>query len=128
MAETSRLKPAQAEQTHQPGGLSVTATATDGIRVLTAVGEIDHHTGQSLQQALDVTGTTRPRIVIDLRQVTFLDSSGINLLITAHQHTTQAGGRLRLAGPTPPVQRVLQLVGVDQLIDCRETLHHALTP
>ncbi|GGQ32888.1 hypothetical protein GCM10010266_65040 [Streptomyces griseomycini] len=122
MAETPRLKPEQADQAQQPGGLSITATATDGIRVLTAVGEIDHHTGDRLRQALDVTGTAQPRIVIDLRQVTFLDSSGINLLISAHQHITQAGGRLRLADPTTPVQRVLSLVGIDALIDCRGTL------
>ncbi|CAL9339417.1 hypothetical protein SUDANB15_00230 [Streptomyces sp. enrichment culture] len=127
MAETPRLKPEQADQAQQPGGLSITATATDGIRVLTAAGEIDHRTGDRLGQALDVTGTAQPRIVIALRQVTFLDSSGINLLISTHQHITQAGGRLRLAGPPTPVQRVLSLVGIDALIDCRGTLHHALT-
>ncbi|MFI8194111.1 STAS domain-containing protein [Streptomyces sp. NPDC085946] len=128
MAETPRLKPEQAEQAQQPGGLSIAVTATGGIRVVTVTGEIDHHTGDHLRQALDVTDTKLPRIVIDLRQVTFLDSSGINILITAHQHVTAAGGWLRLAGPTPSVLRVLQLVGVDQFIDCRDTLRHALAP
>ncbi|MFI8194107.1 STAS domain-containing protein [Streptomyces sp. NPDC085946] len=127
MAETPRLKPEQAEQARQPGGLSIAVTATGDIRMLTLAGEIDHHTGETLQQALDITGTTRPRIVIDMRQVAFMDSSGINILITAHQHITQAGGWLRLAEPTPSVRRVLQLVGIDQLIDCRDTLRHALT-
>ncbi|MFI8194739.1 STAS domain-containing protein [Streptomyces sp. NPDC085946] len=104
------------------------ATATGGIRVLTVAGEIDHHTGDRLRQALDVTDTTRPRIVIDMRRVAFMDSSGINILIAAHQNITAAGGWLRLAGPTPAVRRVLQLVGINQLLDCRDTLHHALKP
>jgi stage II sporulation protein AA (anti-sigma F factor antagonist) len=113
-------------QTEQVGGLSVVTTAMDGIRVLTPAGEIDHHTGDQLRHALDVTGTARPRIVIDMRQVTFMDSSGINILIAAYQNVTAAGGRLRLAAPTDPVQRVLQLVGVDAIIKCHPTLDEAL--
>ncbi|MFF4402900.1 STAS domain-containing protein [Streptomyces sp. NPDC001480] len=91
-------------------------------------GEIDHHTGDELRQALDVCDIVRPRIVVDMRQIAFMDSSGINLFITAHQAVTEAGGWLRLAGPTRAVRRTLQLVGVDALIDCRPTLREALTP
>ncbi|CAL9336697.1 STAS domain-containing protein [Streptomyces griseomycini] len=117
-----------AGQAEQSGWLSVVAAATDGIRVLTLAGELDHHTGDQLRQALDVTGTARPRIVIDLGQVTFMDSSGINVLIAAYQNVTQAGGWLRLAAPTDSVLRVLQLVGVDDLVECHPTLRQALTP
>ncbi|MEV0975438.1 STAS domain-containing protein [Streptomyces sp. NPDC049915] len=114
------------ETTGQLGGLSVTATAAGGARVLTLAGEIDHHTADTLREALDVTGAPRPRLVIDMRQVTFMDSSGINILIAAYQAVTAAGGRLRLAGPTLPVLRTLQLVGIDTLIDCHPTLDDAL--
>ncbi|MFH8805420.1 STAS domain-containing protein [Streptomyces sp. NPDC017936] len=123
MAENQRAETASAEQ---PRGLSIVATATDGIRVLTVAGEIDHHTGDQLHRALDTSGTARPRIVVNMRQVTFMDSTGINILITAHQAVTEADGWLRLAAPTDSVQRVLQLVGVDQLIKCHPTLREAL--
>ncbi|MFD8277392.1 STAS domain-containing protein [Streptomyces flaveolus] len=103
-------------------------TATDGIHVVSLTGEIDHDTAHQVRQALNVAGTRRPRIVVDLRHVTFMDSSGLNALIAAHQAVTEAGGWLRLAAPTAPVQRVLQLVGVDQLITCHPTLRQALTP
>ncbi|MER8225315.1 STAS domain-containing protein [Streptomyces sp. NPDC094143] len=112
--------------TEQVGGLSVVATATDGIRMLNLTGEIDHHTGNQLRRALDVTGTARPRIVIDMRRVTFMDSTGINILTAAYQAVTEASGRLRLAAPTDSVLYVLQLVGIDDVIDCRETLRQAL--
>lgn len=112
--------------TKQVGGLSVVTTFTDGVRVLTLAGEIDHHTGDQLRRALDVTDPARPRIVIDMRQVTFMDSTGINILIAAYQSVTKVGGWLRLAAPTDSVLRVLQLVGVDDVIDCRETLRQAL--
>ncbi|MFF0088083.1 STAS domain-containing protein [Streptomyces canus] len=86
-------------QAAQPGQLSVVATTADGIRLLTLAGEIDDDTGETLRQALDVAATPRPGLVLDLRQVTFMDSTGINILIAAHQTVTGAGGWLRL--PTP---------------------------
>ncbi|MFE2263147.1 STAS domain-containing protein [Streptomyces griseosporeus] len=114
------------ERTEPVGGLSVVATATDGIRVLTLAGEIDHETSDQLRRALDVAGTDGPRIVLDMGRVTFMDSSGINVLIAAYQAVTAADGWLRLAAPTDSVARVLQLVGVDDLIECHPTLAEAL--
>lgn len=118
----------ETERSGQVGGLSVVLTTTDGIRVLTLAGEIDHDTSDQLHRALDVTGTPGPRIVVDMRQVTFMDSSGINVLIAAYQAVTAADGWLRLATPTEAVARVLQLVGVDNLIPCHPTLGEALAP
>ncbi len=113
----------RAEQREQ---LSVAATATDGVQVLNPAGEIDHHTGDALRHALDVALTAHPRVVVDLGGVTFMDSSGINVLIAAHHALTQAGGWLRLAAPTDTVMRTLQIVGVDAVIDCHDTLRQAL--
>ncbi|MEU0054216.1 STAS domain-containing protein [Streptomyces sp. NPDC006309] len=115
------------EHAAQYGQLSVVSTSTDGIRVVTLAGEIDHHTGDALRQALDATDVPRSRIVVDLGQVTFMDSSGINILIAAYRALGEAGGWLRLAAPTESVMRTLQIVGVEAVIDCRETLHEALS-
>lgn len=111
----------------QSAGLSVVSTATDGIRVLTLAGEIDRDTGQTLRQALDASATPHQRIVVDLSRVTFMDSTGINIFIAAHRSLTEAGGWIRLAAPTQAVLRLLQIVGVDTFIDCRETLRQALS-
>ena len=115
------------EQAAQPGQLSIEATTTDGIRLLTLAGEIDNDTGGTLRQALDVSTTQQPRLVVDLGQVTFMDSTGINILIAAHRSVTGADGWLRLAAPTDSVMRTLQIVGVDTLIDCYPTVRHALS-
>ncbi|MEV7004152.1 STAS domain-containing protein [Streptomyces sp. NPDC093982] len=55
-----------------------------------------------------------------------MDSTGINILITAHQTLVEAGGWLRLAAPADPVLHPIQLVGIDSVIDCHETLRQAL--
>lgn len=115
------------ERGEQAGRLSVVATATDGIRVVSLAGEIDHDCGDTLRRALDTRDTLHPRIVVDLRQVTFMDSSGINIFITTHRTVSEAGGWLRLAAPGEAVMRTLRLVGVDAVIDCRETLRQALS-
>ncbi|MET7695945.1 STAS domain-containing protein [Streptomyces sp. NPDC005483] len=124
MAEGKMADTGQAEQ---PGQLSVVSTATDGIRVLTLAGEIDHDTGQALRQALDASGAPRPHIVVDLSRVTFMDSTGINIFVAAHRTLTEANGWIRLAAPSEAVLRTLQIVGVDAVIDCRDTLRQALS-
>ncbi|MER6473145.1 STAS domain-containing protein [Streptomyces collinus] len=110
----------------QQDRLHVTADATDDIHVLTPTGEIDHHTGDTLRRALEAITTPRPRVVVDLHQVTFMDSSGINILIAAHRALSDTGGHLRLARPTNPVLRTLRIVGIDTVIDCYTTLAQAL--
>ncbi|MFI6854200.1 STAS domain-containing protein [Streptomyces sp. NPDC050416] len=110
-------------------GLSIDHTAADGIRVVTLRGEIDHAVANELVEALLSYGSvTRPRTVVDLSGVTFMDSSGINVLIAAHQSMSDAQGWLRVAGAKASVLRVLELVGLDQVIGCHSTVEQALAP
>ncbi|MFE9684049.1 STAS domain-containing protein [Streptomyces sp. NPDC002701] len=112
----------------QPGQLSIDHAALDGIRVVILRGEIDHTVKDQLSEALLVGDGVAPlRVVLDLGGVTFMDSSGINILATAHRHASGTQGWLRIAGAQEAVLRVLQIVGLDQLIDCRPTLDEALS-
>jgi anti-anti-sigma factor len=109
-------------------GLSIDHTAADGIRVVTMRGEIDHAVTEEFTEALlSYSSATPPRTVVDLSGVAFMDSSGINALITAHQNMSNAQGWLRIAGAQAPVLRVLGLVGLDQVIGCHPTVKQALT-
>ncbi|MEU6306827.1 STAS domain-containing protein [Streptomyces chartreusis] len=114
------------ERAGQPGRLSVKISVSDGIRVLTVAGAIDYDTCEELQQALEPSGPLPPRVVVDMHQVTFMDSSGINVLLGAYRTHSADDGWLRLAGATGAAKRALQLVGLDTVIDCHETLHQAL--
>lgn len=107
--------------------MTITRTSMDGVDVITARGEIDHDTGDPLRRALTLPdGRSAPRIVVDLGGVTFMDSSGINILIAAHHAAQEAGGRLSLAAPTESVLRTMRLVGLDTVIACHPTLRDAL--
>ncbi|MEU9053642.1 STAS domain-containing protein [Streptomyces sp. NPDC048384] len=114
------------DQAVQAGLLSVVTTVDAGIRVVSPTGEIDQQTSEQLRQALDATAPPGPRVVADMSGVSFMDSTGINILIAAHRDLAEAGGWLRLAAPTGPVLHTIRLVGVDTVIDCHETLRQAL--
>ncbi|WP_404200410.1 STAS domain-containing protein [Streptomyces tauricus] len=108
--------------------LSIEDHTQDGIRILTVRGEIDDDVCPQLSTALHIEpGTQTPRLIADLSGVTFMDSTGINAFATAYHAVTTAGGWLRIAAPSPPVARVLNLVGLDTLIDCHPNLEQALT-
>ncbi|WP_435190052.1 STAS domain-containing protein [Streptomyces sp. bgisy126] len=116
------------DSTGQTERLSVAHRMVDGIRVVTLQGEIDHTAKETLAHVLtpgDAT-TAAPQVVADLEGVTFMDSSGINAFVLAHQHLTAQQGWLRIAGAQEAVQRVLGLIGVDTVIDCHPTLEQAL--
>ncbi|MEW2128566.1 STAS domain-containing protein [Streptomyces sp. NPDC058369] len=98
----------------------------DGVRITTLNGTIDLDEQDVLREALLPEGEPVLPVVADMRGVTFLDSSGINVLIRVHQQLSEAGFRLRIAAPTDTVRRVLSLVGIDTLIPCHSTLDDAL--
>ncbi|WP_327270773.1 STAS domain-containing protein (plasmid) [Streptomyces sp. NBC_01218] len=109
------------------GRLTAHETRTDTTSVITLVGEIDDDTGDLLRQAL-----AAPReaglhhIVADLGEVTFMDSTGINIFLTAHQSAHADGGWLRLAGAGVGVVRMLRIVGVDSVISLHPDVPAAL--
>ncbi|MFF1542581.1 STAS domain-containing protein [Streptomyces sp. NPDC058291] len=115
------------QQLDRPERLSVQPEVVDGVRVVRVRGEIDHDGTDVLSRALTSRdGMAPPRTVADLSGVTFMDSSGINVLVSAHQRASDAQGWLRIAGAQEPVSRVLHLVGIDVLIPCLPTVEQAL--
>ncbi|MCS0604897.1 STAS domain-containing protein [Streptomyces sp. LP11] len=108
-----------------PDGLGISRAVVDGVTVVTVNGEIDHHTSGLLRHALVPAEETASRTVADFTGVDFMDSSGINALIAAHQ-ALGPGGRLLLAGVRRPVLRTLEIVGLTTLLDCHPTVRDAL--
>ncbi|MDQ1035280.1 stage II sporulation protein AA (anti-sigma F factor antagonist) [Streptomyces sp. V3I8] len=107
--------------------LSVDDVTLDGIRVLVLRGEIDHTTKDHLAQTLlPRDGAAPSRTVLDFSAVTFMDSSGVNILVAAYQAAHRAQGWIRIAGAQEAILRVLHIVALDDLINCHPTLEQAL--
>ena len=89
--------------------------------VLPITGELDVAGATAAHKRL-LGMTLRPgdQLVLDLSQLTFMDSTGIRLLITAHARSRTDGDRLMLVRPPARVFRVLTIAGVDELLPFAE--------
>ncbi|MEU9269119.1 STAS domain-containing protein [Streptomyces sp. NPDC048251] len=118
------------ENVDRPDRFSAVHRMVDGVLVVTVQGEIDHDVKELLSAALlSGYGAAPPsRIVVDLGGVTFMDSSGINVFVAAHQAVSATDGWLRIAAAQESVLHVLRLVGIDAVITCHLTLEQALSP
>ncbi|MFE2142295.1 STAS domain-containing protein [Streptomyces sp. NPDC059456] len=91
----------------------------DGERIVVHVGgEMDIDRAPMLYDALHavITQTDGPNeIVLDLAELSFCDSSGLNALIQARHTADEHGKRITLRAPQPQFLRLLQITGADSL-------------
>lgn len=94
---------------------------SDGVTTVRLSGEIDTYTVPQVRGAFQkVPATTGHKVVVDLTDVTFLDSSGIGAIIGLHRRVADADGRLVLVCTGMPLQLV-RLMSLDQVIDVVQT-------
>lgn len=88
-----------------------------GISVVAPYGELDLDTAPDLQRALDhAERSDAAEIVLDLGGLSFIDSTGLRLVLEADARSRADGHRLRLLPGSDPIQRVFELCGlVDRL-------------
>jgi anti-sigma B factor antagonist len=95
-------------------------------RVLVLAGEIDMHTAPTLRDKLfELVEEERLPLVIDLSDVSFCDSAGVNTVVTARKHATGRGVALAFIGLRGRVDRVFRITGLHRLIPTYATLPEA---
>lgn len=107
---------------------AVSKTLEDGVRLVTAAGELDLASAPVLTEELTFTeqSPVPAVILLDLSAVTFMDSSGLRVLLDAHSDAQKSAARLRLYGLTRAVRRPLELTGMDVVLDIYTTQAAAL--
>ena len=99
----------------EAASLEITLTRASGRVTLTLVGELDLATTPRLEKYLTTVAATQQQlIVIDLRQLTFLDSTGVAALVAADRHARRDGRGLAIVKGPPQVQRVLDDLRLDR--------------
>ncbi len=108
--------------------LEISVTAGPAHTLVSLAGECDLNTGRQLRDALtsEVSRGAR-RLILDLSGLTFMDSTGMQVLLGARTVLAVRGGILILVSPQPAVARILELTGADQLIPVYPTLREAQT-
>ena len=88
-----------------------------GTATLSLRGEIDILTVEQLRVAMGEAVAGRPQvIVVDMAEVTFIDSTGLGALISGFQRARDAGIVFRLARPSSNVRQILVLSGLLEVV------------
>jgi len=92
--------------------MDVRTTSLGETPLLETWGDIDHDTCGSVETALnDALALGHTVVIFDLRQVTYIDSGGLSVLLSGVRHVREHGW-LGVIGPNPNVRRLLEIVGL----------------
>lgn len=106
--------------------LMLSTEQAEGVSVIHVTGDLDLSTigafDAELEQALEAE-----RLVIELAECTFIDSSALRALVRAQKLVTRAGGELALVAPSQPARRVLEIATLDRFVPVFGTVGEAVT-
>jgi anti-anti-sigma factor len=98
--------------------LSLETSITGGAAVIALVGELDLAGTAALEQELArLEGEPPAAIVLDLRDVSFMDSSGLRVITVASKRAREAGRRLALVPGSEQVMRVFEITRMRERLD-----------
>ena len=101
--------------------MPVKCTARERVLTVSLSGEVDHHAAKNIMQAIDsrIDRELPHSLSVDMSGVTFMDRSGIAVLLRAHRRMAALEGRMEVVGVPPQAQRVLRAAGLQRLMTFR---------
>jgi anti-anti-sigma factor len=93
----------------------------DDTSIVFVRGEVDMAVAAELWKVVQEGLLAGGRLVIDLTETTFMDSSGLDVLAKAHRHAGRLKEAIVLRRPCPMVLRTLKLTGMDELVTIEPT-------
>lgn len=102
--------------------MHLTSYLQDGTLTIALIGEIDHHCAKQYIQAISSKiEAYRPQVcILDFQEVTFMDSSGIAVVINTLRNMTKIDGMLEIAGLNPQPMKVFRASGIEKIVNIKE--------
>jgi anti-sigma B factor antagonist len=97
---------------------------TEACTICRPVGELDAFTVGHFREAL-AESASKPRLIIDMSGVSFIDSAGLGALIGGIRRTRELGGEVVVCCSRPSIVRTLQTTGFDRIVTMTETVGEA---
>lgn len=97
--------------------MAVQIDIADEICIARIIGDIDHHNARELRESIDnaVIGACAHELELDFREVSFMDSSGIGLVMGRYKLMQELGGTVHLVNIAAHLKKVMVLAGLDRL-------------
>jgi anti-anti-sigma factor len=100
-----------------PGTLTISSVVDDGTVNISLIGELDLAGAGQMEERLAAAEREAPkRVVVDLRRLAFIDSTGLRLLLQADARARERGYELVLLPGEPSVQRVFEVTGALEVL------------
>ena len=115
----SRRRPVDIEIEHRTEG---------AWQVLDVAGEVDLSTAPALRSRIDtVLDEGGRRLVVDLADVSFMDSSGLSVLVSGYKGMREAGGEMAVVCPNVAIAKIFSITGLDRVFAIHPSLDEALS-
>ncbi len=108
--------------------MEVTLMAKHRLVVMRIYGEIDHHMAGEIKKRVEreIKSTGAVNIALDFGGVTFMDSSGIGMIIGRYRTVRALGGSLIIFDASQQVLRLIEMAGINDLVLISDTLQHGI--
>jgi len=92
-------------------------------------GELDHHTAETVKAQMEAAILKKDvtHVVLSLKNLEFMDSSGIGVIIGRYKQVTAKGGRMIVCDVNPQIYRLFELSGMFKILTFQENEHFALS-
>lgn len=82
------------------------------------IGELDHHTAAAIREQIDASAELNmpSLLVINFEKISFMDSSGIGLVLGRYRNLSKRGGTVKVTGVSPQIYKVMRLSGIERLM------------
>lgn len=99
-------------------GLEIELKSYRDVLLVRLFGELDHHTAENVRQEIDreLEKDRYPHVVLNLAELTFMDSSGLGVFLGRYKKINEYGGTLAVCSLHPSIRRLFDLSGMFNII------------
>ena len=108
--------------------LEITVTIRKKALIVSLSGELDHHTAKDVKNLIEEVIKNRGvvNLIFDFTNLTFMDSSGIGVVIGRYKLIRSLGGKVTIASPARNVKKLLSMSGINKIIEIFDDVDSAL--
>ncbi len=108
--------------------MEITVTIRKKVLVASLSGELDHHTAKSVKDLVEevIKNKGVTNLVFDFTNLTFMDSSGIGVVVGRYKLVTSIGGRVAIVNNSASIDRLLTMSGIKKIITVHDSVSGAI--
>jgi stage II sporulation protein AA (anti-sigma F factor antagonist) len=98
------------------------------ILIASLAGELDHHSAEYVRQKIDneLMKSSNRDMILDFSEVSFMDSSGIGVVIGRYKNIQKLNGKLAIINLNSQVRRIFEMSGLLKIIPTYDNVEHAI--